>query len=333
MEYRVVPVVVALLCVVGIGLGGATLSNSLDQGGGGGSSPADNVSTQEPGSGEIAGGDSPGNGSAGQALQDTGNCFAGYSDLTLFWIVAAFSVGLSTIVAIRSGEVWTGIVTLPIVLISGTLLLAMTMLVVGCSLPGNETTPEASQPDISAGNGTDAADGSKGEGDDTTSRLQIGAIFLALVAALFALAVYVQRRDRPLTEDSEMDEMADSAEIATAASEAVDQLEQVSDSENAVYRAWARMAEPLDVDHPESSTPGEFADAARAAGLYPDDVDELTTLFEEVRYGTTQITAEHERRAEHALQRIERSANAASVAGQRLSDGEPTNHESRGEQT
>lgn len=335
MNDSLVPIAVALLCIVGIGLGAAALTDSLDEGGGGGGSPAVDNSSQEPRSGETAGDTPPAtdNGSLGQGIQNTGNCLVGYDELSLFWILAAFSVGVSTIAAIRSGEAWTGIVMLPVVLISGTFLLAITMVVAGCSVPGGDTAAEVSQQNFSADNITDAVDGSEGDADDPTSRLQLGAILLAFVGALFLLAVYIQRRGRPVEEEPRMGEMTDSAEIATAAREAANRLEQVSDSENAVYRAWARMTEPLDVDHPESSTPGEFADAALAAGLDADDVDELTTLFETVRYGTTQITDEHERRAQGALRRIERSADTATDESPELSGDDPNSHESGGEQT
>jgi hypothetical protein len=41
--------------------------------------------------------------------------------------------------------------------------------------------------------------------------------------------------------------------------------------------------------------------------MQPDDVRELTDLFEEVRYGDREVTAERERRATDALRRIEES--------------------------
>jgi hypothetical protein len=61
----------------------------------------------------------------------------------------------------------------------------------------------------------------------------------------------------------------------------------------------------LDVDSPESSTPAEFADAAVDAGMSDGDVDELTRLFEEVRYGGKDPTDDRESRALAALRRID----------------------------
>ncbi|MFD1597698.1 DUF4129 domain-containing protein [Halobellus rarus] len=72
-----------------------------------------------------------------------------------------------------------------------------------------------------------------------------------------------------------------------------------------MYRAWVEMTAHLDLDRPQSSTPGEFAAAAVDAGMDPDDVDELTRLFEAVRYGDERVTDARADRAVAALRRIE----------------------------
>jgi len=72
-----------------------------------------------------------------------------------------------------------------------------------------------------------------------------------------------------------------------------------------VYRAWAEMTAELEVDRPESSTPGEFATVAVDAGMAPEDVDRLTELFEEVRYGGHAPTDDREQAAVETLRRIE----------------------------
>jgi len=75
-------------------------------------------------------------------------------------------------------------------------------------------------------------------------------------------------------------------DLAAAAGRAADRLEEHNaDVDNEVYRAWWEMTSMLDVADPDTATPGEFADAAVAAGMGADDVAELTRLFEEVRYG------------------------------------------------
>ncbi|MFB6197887.1 MAG: DUF4129 domain-containing protein, partial [Halobacteriaceae archaeon] len=95
------------------------------------------------------------------------------------------------------------------------------------------------------------------------------------------------------------------AEIGRAAGAAADRIVASGEAENEVYRAWMEMTDLLDLSEPETKTPGEFASAAREAGMNPDDVDELTQLFEEVRYGGLPATDEAEERAIKCLRRIE----------------------------
>ncbi|PSQ15665.1 hypothetical protein BRD00_13465 [Halobacteriales archaeon QS_8_69_26] len=95
------------------------------------------------------------------------------------------------------------------------------------------------------------------------------------------------------------------AAVGRAAGRAADRIEESEDLENEVYRAWVEMTRHLDVEHPESSTPAEFARAATEAGMDEEDVEELTWLFEEVRYGGRTATEERESRAIEALRRIE----------------------------
>jgi len=97
------------------------------------------------------------------------------------------------------------------------------------------------------------------------------------------------------------------ATIGNVAGEAADRIEEDTGTsvENEVYRAWREMTRPLDVDRPESSTPAEFATAAVEGGVSRRDVDELTELFEEVRYGGYDPDENRERRAVDALRRIE----------------------------
>jgi hypothetical protein len=65
------------------------------------------------------------------------------------------------------------------------------------------------------------------------------------------------------------------------------------------------MTAQLDVEGPESTTPREFQAAAVEAGMGPEDVRELTHLFEDVRYGGYSPTADREQRALAVLRRIE----------------------------
>lgn len=129
-----------------------------------------------------------------------------------------------------------------------------------------------------------------------------------------ALAPVVPGRGDPDPDDDPDDEApAGTYAIGRAAGRAADRIETGTDVENEVYRAWVEMTRHLEVDHPESSTPLEFARAAEAAGMDRDDVDELTEQFERVRYGGAAVTEERERRAVAALRRIEESYAGASV--------------------
>jgi hypothetical protein len=97
----------------------------------------------------------------------------------------------------------------------------------------------------------------------------------------------------------------DPAAVGDAAGRAADRLEDEAAVDNEVFRAWREMTTLLDVRNPEASTPAEFASAAVEAGLDRDDVDELTRLFEDVRYGEYDASAERERRAITIFRRIE----------------------------
>lgn len=115
------------------------------------------------------------------------------------------------------------------------------------------------------------------------------------------------------TLDDDADDRADgsgspdpeAAAVGRAAGRAADRLEAAAAVDNEVYRAWLEMTELLDVDDPATSTPGEFAAAAVEAGLGRADIDELTRLFEDVRYGDRVASAASERRAIAVFRRIE----------------------------
>lgn len=165
----------------------------------------------------------------------------------------------------------------------------------------------ASPPALTPGNGSLL--GGSGRATDTAqpsppSRLVLLVLGLALVGAVVAL---VRTSDDERTDSSGTDEgrSANAAAVGRAAGRAADRLERDAAVGNDVYRTWREMTELLDVDDPDTSTPGEFAAAAVEAGLGREDVDELTRLFEDVRYGDTQPVDEHERHAITVFRRIE----------------------------
>ncbi|MFC7072116.1 DUF4129 domain-containing protein [Halovenus rubra] len=304
MRDRLVPVAIALLCIVAVGIGAASLSQPADSNGGNGffgdGDTAETNSTT---------GDSPPRSEAQsgqqQAAQGDTQCISGWDSTSLGVILLATVLALSALVGIHEGSVMAGIVVLPVLAIPAVLLMTGLFGFIGCAQPGQQATAAVQENGTVVQNGTsfnNAFGSGEGEGS-LTSRLQIVGTFLVIVTVLLAGAFYVQRRDSDEVADDHPTQVSD---IAAAAGEAADEIEHVSADTNGIYRAWAKMTEVLDVDHPETSTPQEFADAALAAGLNADDVQELTELFETTRYGTTSITSDHEKRAEDALRRIER---------------------------
>jgi hypothetical protein len=127
----------------------------------------------------------------------------------------------------------------------------------------------------------------------------------AVVGVVIALLGTTDRDADAEPEDAPSSDVVDTAAVGRAAGRAADRLENETDVDNEVYRTWREMTELLDVDRPESSTPGEFAAAAVEAGLGQEDVGELTRLFEEIRYGDTPPSSDHERRAVAVFRRIE----------------------------
>ncbi|WP_245726704.1 DUF4129 domain-containing protein [Natronorubrum sediminis] len=180
------------------------------------------------------------------------------------------------------------------------------------SVSGSEVEPIE---EVLAG-GDDGSDGAAGSADTDTA-ISPGPLLvtLALTAAIFLGGLFLTRgRSASETERSGLDTnhrtdaespVDVSAAVGTAAGVAADRLESADEFDNEVYRAWREMTELLEVDRPASSTPREFARAATDAGLDRDDVDELTRLFEDVRYGGEATTQTRERRAIEVLRRIE----------------------------
>ena len=161
----------------------------------------------------------------------------------------------------------------------------------------------------------DEANGSGSGSGDAAPDLPLAVVaVLAILAVAMVGAVLVTRGDggdddpfAALEDDEGEDEagLVDVDEFAAAAGRAADRIEATDDVDNEIYRSWVEMTRHLDVPHPESSTPGEFAAAAVDAGIDREDVDELTALFERVRYGHTAATSERENRALDALRRID----------------------------
>lgn len=145
------------------------------------------------------------------------------------------------------------------------------------------------QPGFIGGGSTPGGPPGGGDAGETSSpSLPLG--ILAVLGLALAGVALVIRRVQGGSGEPGGEEAADhggddrAAAVGRAAGRAADRLE-AGAADNEVYRAWREMTDLLEVEDPETSTPGEFADAAVDAGLAGEDVHELTRLFEDVRYG------------------------------------------------
>lgn len=153
-----------------------------------------------------------------------------------------------------------------------------------------------------------------GESTVAPPSLSTKLLLVVAVVTLVAVAALVLTGDHDQTEheaggdeekEPESEPVTDVRAVGAAAGRAADRIEDTDEFENEVYRAWAAMTDHLAVDRPESSTPAEFATAATTAGMDAADVARLTDLFEAVRYGGAEPTADREETAVETLRRIE----------------------------
>ncbi len=176
-------------------------------------------------------------------------------------------------------------------------------------LPPLASPPGRSLPIPGDGRLFGGAAGGGGRPDTIQPATPPAILLVVLVLALVGTVIVFRRTTTDEADEAAAAEPAErsteAVAVGRAAGRAADRIEREPDVENEVYRAWREMTGLLDVEHPETSTPGEFADAAVAAGLGRADVGELTRLFEDVRYGETRPSEEHERRAVAVFRRIE----------------------------
>lgn len=83
--------------------------------------------------------------------------------------------------------------------------------------------------------------------------------------------------------------------------------------DNGVYRAWYEMIQNVDIPDSNARTPTEYAIAAVECGFETDAVTDITVRFEQIRYGRTEVTPDHEERAQAALDRIKGSDGEGST--------------------
>lgn len=308
MREKLRPVVIALLCVLALGLAAATLTSPTDPGGSGEgpeipSSGGTSVGTPADQDGaEVGEMEQSGSGSPeGLNFDYCVSAFGGEPVwLVIIGMLAVIGAGVSLVYGRYAGLAAAVVALWPAVILT-------LVLTAGCEAPA-----PSEQAVSEAANVTEEAISPAGGGSGEpvlTSPTSLIALLL-VVASIGVVAAAVLRGGGEESEtpvESSPDDAETRARIGSVAGESADRLEDDATLENEVYRAWAGMAEPLPVERPETSTPTEFADAAIDAGISPDDVRELTGLFETVRYSTADPTAEREQQAVDALRRIERA--------------------------
>jgi len=169
---------------------------------------------------------------------------------------------------------------------------------------GSEDEDNETTGDSDADDGTDESDGDGGgtgvflglSSGEVLRYLGLGVGALVALAVIAASSVFAVRRLRAMDWGSEGSDEADETGPAFDA-----------EPENDIYASWRGMIERAGVENVRTKTPSEVAESAKEAGLDPEAVDELTDVFEEMRYGDSEPTVEQERRAQEAFERIKRS--------------------------
>ncbi|KPN30015.1 hypothetical protein SY89_00736 [Halolamina pelagica] len=305
-----VAVVLALLALLAIGAAGATLENpaATDSGAGLGDGSGGGLGS---GDGSDAASNSSGGGSGGMQWtgEISGACMSILQTLPAKLLIAGSVAALAGYVWWRTGSLGMGILT---ALLYGPIVYLMWFALAGCQTIREGLQP--AQPANRTSTANETGGGSLGAAAETAASQPSVLLVIVLVVLVLAAIVllYVASADDVVDavvdrERDADDEETDIAAVGRAAGRAADRIETGDTFDNEVFRAWAEMTEHLAVERPESSTPAEFATAAVDAGMAPDDVNELTDLFEAVRYGDQDVTEEREQRATAALRRIEES--------------------------
>lgn len=304
MKRNRLALVVALLVVVALGLATATLANPTTSGGGvGGVGGGSGVQTGDGGGGTDDAPDSGGLRPGGSLpVSDFGVCIP-FLQSPLFLVLLAAGVLLIAAFIRWRANALVAFALLFVLFIPG---LFVHALLTKCG-PRPDTPTGAFSPVNISNRTLPVVGGTAGGAADTvTTPPVLLLLFVVVVAVLFALFVRGSGDDREDVTDAEPAAAEPALDgVADAAGDAADRIEGDVDVENAVYDAWQEMTGSLDIASPASTTPAEFALAARDAGMAPEHVDTLTEVFREVRYGNEPATEERERRALDALRDIE----------------------------
>jgi len=131
--------------------------------------------------------------------------------------------------------------------------------------------------------------------------LILGALLVALIAGSIAWWYLPERRGKPVP-------VSAAQKIAEQAEEALQAIESGEEVKDIILRTYYRMeqtlAEERGLSRPQAMTPSEFAAALGQQGVPLGAVQDLTQLFEMVRYGGGQSSAAMQQRASTALRAI-----------------------------
>jgi len=294
MADRLAAAVVVVLCVVALALTASTLSATSSNQRGTGEGEGVGVSD------DPLGQQTPTNQSRPEAPGLPGEWVAGLiAAAVLLAIPATLFVGYDRALGIAVAAV------LFVGLIGVFVLLPGTGLGAG---PATQDLPNVSGDPLAGGGDAGSADESGADNArDLPSLVTFGVVGVALVAALGVVYYASASVDASVDPSPPAEpDTPDREPVGAAAARAADRIDAHEGTpSNAVYEAWTEMTTALDVADPATSTPGEFADAATAAGMDGARVAQLTDLFERVRYGSEPVTADHERRAVEILRAIQ----------------------------
>jgi len=324
MADRAAAAVVVVLCVVALALTASTLSatSSNQRGSGEGESVGVND--------EPLGQSTPTNQSAPDAPGLPGDWVA---------LLVAAAVALAIPSALLMGYDRALGIAVALVVFVG---LFGLLLVLSGTLDGtavDQALPNATGDPLGGGGDRGSVDESAADNErDLPSLVTFGVVGFALLAAL-GLIYYASASVDASVDPSPPPEpdAPDREAVGAAAARAADRIDDhEGDAENAVYEAWVEMTTALDVPDPATSTPGEFADAAAAAGMDETRVAELTDLFERIRYGSEPVTVDHERRAVETLRAIQAAqegvdADSVAAAAAESDGGSPVGDGTGGE--
>jgi 4-amino-4-deoxy-L-arabinose transferase-like glycosyltransferase len=135
----------------------------------------------------------------------------------------------------------------------------------------------------------------------------VGLAVLA-AAAMVGVAWYVWRRSRPPAGSLE--------QLAREAQDAIDALQAGADVKDTVMRCYFEMSRVLreqrGIEREEAMTPRVFEASLKDAGLPDREVEQLTRLFESVRYGARPPGEQEEQQAIACLEAVVQACRGAS---------------------